>query len=196
MTELWQRSSREIYRNRWLGLREDEVEYPDGSTALYTVLERPDFATIVPWDGGGFWLVQQYRYPVGGREWEFPQGSWPVGCSGTAADLAVLELAEETGLSARSWTHLGRLWTGYALSTQAFDVFLATELTAGQPSRELTEQDMVHKWFAEAEVRAMIRDGRLRDVHTIAALTLYDLGQSTPPAHPGFAPLGPAPAPP
>lgn len=177
MSDIRQRTTREIYRNRWLGIREDEVEYPDGSTALYTVLERADFATVVPRDGDGFWLVQQYRYPVGSREWEFPQGSWPVGRSGPAADLAVLELAEETGLSARSWRHLGRLWTGYALSEQAFDVFLATGLTKGEPRRELTEQDMVHAWFADGELRAMIRDGRLRDVHTVAALALYDLTQ-------------------
>lgn len=172
--------SREIYRNRWLTVREDEVEYPDGSPALYTVLERADFATVVPWADGGFWLVQQYRYPVGRREWEFPAGSWPPGREGTAAELAELELREETGFSAATWTHLGRLWSGYALSAQAFDVFLASDLTPGPPQREHTEQDMVHQWFAEAELREMICDGRLGDVHTVAALALYDLREPRP----------------
>ena len=76
MKDIRQLASREIYRNPWLRLREDEVEFPDGSTGVYAVVDKQDFVTVVPWSDGGFWLVQQFRYPVGSREWEFPQGGW------------------------------------------------------------------------------------------------------------------------
>ena len=33
---------------------------------------------------------------------------------------------------------------------------------------------MVHQWFPEATVRAMIIDGLLVDAHSVAALGLYD----------------------
>jgi 8-oxo-dGTP pyrophosphatase MutT (NUDIX family) len=173
--EIRQRTSREVYASPWLRLREDEVEYGDGTISTYAVVEKPDFVTVLPWQDDGFWLVQQYRYAVGSRQWEFPQGGWPPGHSGTAAELAEAELAEETGLRAGRWARLGRLFGAYGYSNQSFDVFLATELTAGSPSREDTEQGMVHKWFAATEVLAMVRNGELADSHSVAALTLYDL---------------------
>lgn len=178
MSEIEQRASREIYANAWLRLREDEIEYADGSRGRYAVVEKPDFVTILPWENDGFWLVQQYRYAVGSREWEFPQGGWPQGHSGSPDELAAAELAEETGLHAQGWTRLGRLFAAYGYSTQAFDVFVATELTAGPSRHEHTEQGRVHRWFAINELRAMIRTGEFADSHSVAALALYDLDNS------------------
>lgn len=169
-----QRASREIFANRWLRLREDEIELPDGSVGQYTVIEKQDFVVVIPYADGGFWLVQQYRYPVGSREWEFPQGGWPTGSSGTQRQLAEAELAEETGLRAAEIAHLGQLFAAYGYSNQSFDVFLASGLTEGEPDREHTEQDMVHRWFAEDELRAMVRRGEFADSHSVAALTLFD----------------------
>jgi 8-oxo-dGDP phosphatase len=175
VSEIRQLGSREIFANRWLRLREDEIEYADGTPGTYTVVEKSDFVTVLPLEDDGFWLVQQYRYAVGSRQWEFPQGGWPQGRDGTTAELAAAELAEETGLTARRWRRLGRLFAAYGYSTQSFDVFLATDLTSGEPRREHSEQDMVHRWFAVADVRAMVRAGEFADSHSVAALALYDL---------------------
>lgn len=170
-----QLASREVYRNAWLRLREDDIEYPDGGLSIYTVLERPDFVTVIPYENGGFWLVQQYRYPLAKRAWEFPQGAWGHGRSGSVRELAAAELAEETGLRADELVQLGTLDTSPGLSSQRFHVFLATGLTPGEPERELSEADMVHEWRAEGEVRAMIGRGELTDSHSVAALALFDL---------------------
>jgi len=172
--EIRQTFSREVYRNPWLSVREDEIEYPDGSTGTYAVVEKQDFVLVVPFTGDGFWLVEQFRYTVGARVWEFPQGGWPAGHSGTTDELAVAELAEETGLRAGSMRHLGRLYAAYGYCGQSYDVYLATELTEGAPEREFTEQDMVHRWVPSDELRAMVRDGRFPDAHSVAALTLFD----------------------
>jgi 8-oxo-dGTP pyrophosphatase MutT (NUDIX family) len=176
--DIRQRATREVYRNPWLRLREDEIEYADGSTGSYAIVEKPDFVTVLPLADEGFWLVQQYRYAVGSREWEFPQGGWSAGHSGTQQELAAAELAEETGLRAERFTHLGRLFASYGYSSQAFDVFLATGLTEGEHRREATEQDMVHRWFPADEVRAMIRAGSFADSHSVAALALFELRRS------------------
>jgi len=175
VNDIRQLSSREVFANRWLRLREDDIEYSDGTTGLYTVLEKGDFGVVLPYTHRGFWLVQQFRYPVGRREWEFPQGGWPYGATGTAEQLAAAELVEETGLSAARFEHLGRLYAAYGYSSQSFDVYLATGLTAGEPRREASEADMVHAFFAEDEVRAMIARGEFRDSNSIAALALFDL---------------------
>jgi hypothetical protein len=56
-------------------VREDAVRRPDGSTGTYGVVDRPDVALIIPADGELLHLVEQYRYPVAGRRWEFPSGT-------------------------------------------------------------------------------------------------------------------------
>lgn len=167
-----QLSSRLAYSSPHLRLREDEIQYADGSPGLYSYLDKADFALIVPYDRGGFWLVEQYRYPIGRRMWEFPQGGWAAGKSGTQEELAVTELREEVGATATGLRHLGHLFASYGYSNQGFDVFLATGLTLGEPHREATEQDMRHQWFSEDELVAMIASGTLQDAHSVAAWAL------------------------
>jgi 8-oxo-dGTP pyrophosphatase MutT (NUDIX family) len=169
-------SSREVYRNPWIRVREDVVERADGSTGVYGVVEKPDFAVVLPRDGDGFWLVEQFRHPVGRRSWEFPQGTWSQGGSGTAEELARAELAEETGIRAGTLRRLGHLDLAPGLMTQGFDVWLATDLTSGPTAREATEADMRSAFVAETELRAMIGDGRFTDSPSLAAYSLLLLG--------------------
>ncbi|MEU4238512.1 NUDIX hydrolase [Actinoplanes sp. NPDC026619] len=169
-------SSRIVYRNPWMTVREDEIRRPDGSPGIFGVVEKPDFALVLPRWTDGFWMVEQFRYPVGRRAWEFPQGSWGSGAAGDQVALARQELAEETGLRAESMTHLGHLYEAYGFSTQGFDVYLADELTEGPPEREAGEQDMIHRRVSDREITAMIRSGSIVDAPSLAALTLYRLG--------------------
>ncbi|GAB4058186.1 NUDIX domain-containing protein [Catellatospora paridis] len=168
-------STRVVYRNPWMTVREDEVRRADGSAGVYGVVEKPDFALVLPRWQDGFWLVEQFRYPVGRRAWEFPQGSWGRGADGDQAALARQELAEETGLRAGSLRHLGHLYEAYGFSNQGFDVYLATDLAAGAHDREASEQDMVHRACTDAEISEMIRSGQIVDAPSLAALTLYRL---------------------
>src|SRR5690606_9465793 len=69
-------NSRVVYRNPWMTVREDVIRHADGSPGIYGVVEKPDFALVLPRWSRGFWLVEQYRYPVGRRACKFPQGSW------------------------------------------------------------------------------------------------------------------------
>jgi 8-oxo-dGTP pyrophosphatase MutT (NUDIX family) len=165
-------SSREVYRNPWTRVREDVVELADGSSSIYGVVERPDFALVLPAERDGFWLVEQYRHPVGRRTWEFPQGGWTAGSSGTPDELARTELAEETGLRAARLDHLGRLDLAPGLMTQRFDVWHATDLTPGPTAREASEADMRTAFVPRAELHAMIADGRFTDSPSLAAYSL------------------------
>ena len=156
-----------------MSVREDEVVLPDGQSGRYGVVDKPDFALVVPReDDGSLWLVEQYRYPVRRRSWEFPQGSWPSGADGSPAELARAELREETGLRAADLAHLGRLHEAPGFCSQGFDVWLATGLVAGSPEREATEQGMRTMRVTDAELRRMVRDGELVDAATVAAYAL------------------------
>lgn len=175
MDDVRRLGSREVYRSQWMSVREDDVEFAGGTRGVYSVVDKPDFVVVLARENDGFWLVQQYRYPVGSRQWEFPQGGWPPGHDGPAEELAAAELREETGVRAGTLVHLGRLFAAYGYSSQAFDVYLATALATGPAAPEETEADMIHEWRSDADVRAMIRSGEFADAHSLAALQLYDL---------------------
>jgi 8-oxo-dGDP phosphatase len=173
-------SSRIVYENRWMSVREDGIQRADGSAGIYGVIDKPDFALVIPVDRGGFHLVEQFRYPVGARSWEFPQGTLPDRRHGDPAELARLELAEETGLQAARLDHLGRLHAAPGHSSQGMDVFLATHLSPGPSRREVEEQDMRQRWVARQEFEDLIRRGVIRDAHTVAAYALLLLLWRTP----------------
>ncbi|MFL6121577.1 NUDIX domain-containing protein [Actinophytocola sp.] len=168
-------ASRVVYTNPWLTLREDQVERIDGSRGVYSVLDAPDFAVVLPFENDGFHLVEQYRYPMRARTWEFPSGSFPAGVTGTPAELAAAELAEETGLTAGHLERLGALHPANSVTGQAAHVFLATDLTPGEPHREVTEVDMRQDWFPRAEVERMLREGEITDGPTLGAYLLLTL---------------------
>jgi 8-oxo-dGTP pyrophosphatase MutT (NUDIX family) len=162
--------TREVYRSRWMRLREDAIVRADGTAGIYGVLEKPDFAIIIPrHDDGSFTLVEQYRYPIGARCLEFPQGADEKNPAIDPLELARQELAEETGLRASSVTLLGQLHHAYGYSSQGMSIVLATGLTQGETERETEEQGMTVVRVAGDELADMIRDGRIRDESSVAA---------------------------
>lgn len=167
-------TSRIAYENPWMTVREDQVRWPDGSTGLYGVVEKPDFAVVAPRGEAGWWMVEQFRYTIGRRVWELPQGGWAPGRTGEPLELARAELVEETGLTAETLEHLGHFHASYGFSSQGFDVWLATGLTEGEPRREPTEGDMVHRFVRDDELWSMIATGAIVDAHTLVALALYE----------------------
>jgi ADP-ribose pyrophosphatase len=167
-------SSTVVYRNRWMLLREDAIVYADGRPGVYGVVEKNDFAVVAAVGDGKIHLVEQYRYAVGQRFWELPQGA-AYDPSIDPLTLAHAELREETGLVAGSMVHAGRLFQGYGYSTQAYDVYLATALEQGPVQREAEEQGMVTQAFDLAVFEAMLKDGTIRDASTLAAFALLRL---------------------
>ena len=165
--------SREIYRNRWMVLREDEIRRPDGSVGIYSVVDKPTFALVMAYDGQRFRLVEQFRYPLGVRRWEFPQGTAPDLAHVEPAQLAERELREETGLRATSFEVLGQVDVAPGMSSQRGWVFLATGIVEGESEREHEEQDMVSAWFSRADVEEMIGSGVVTDAQSIAAYGLF-----------------------
>ena len=92
-------STKPIYRNRWLALREDSVELPDGRTTIYGVVSCGNCVGVLPFiDRHTVLLVRQYRYVAGRATWEMPTGGVHQG--ETVEEAAQRELAEEAGYRA------------------------------------------------------------------------------------------------
>jgi 8-oxo-dGTP pyrophosphatase MutT (NUDIX family) len=156
-------------------VREDDIRRSDGSPGIYGVVDKPDYALVIPLQDDHLHLVEQFRYPLGRRRWEFPQGTAPNMADSPPAELAARELREETGLRAGKLEELGVLDLAPGLSSQRGRVFLATDLTDGHPEREQEEQDMRSAWFSRARVEAMISSGELTDAQSVAAYALLVL---------------------
>jgi ADP-ribose pyrophosphatase len=175
-------SSREIYRNHWMRLREDEIVRSNGQRGIFGVVDKEDAAIIIPIDighagGDCIWLVEQFRYTIQQRAIELPQGSWERVVE-NPEDLARGELKEETGLEAEQMTFLGSNWIAYGLMRQRQHVFLATGLKATGRKPDAEEHDMIVHRVPIAEFEQMILDGAIGDVCTLAAWGLYLLWKS------------------
>ena len=176
-------ASRVVYKNRWMSVREDQVERADGSPGIYSVIDKPTAAMIIPVEGsitdGHLHLIEQFRYPVSKRFLEFPGGAWEDDPAADPAALARGELREETGLIAGRLDYVGFLYFAYGMSSQGFHIYRATELVQGEPDPEHTEQDLIVKRVSVPEFEALCRDNIIRDSASIAAWALLKARNDT-----------------
>jgi ADP-ribose pyrophosphatase len=173
--ELETLTTRVVYENRWMRVREDRTRRRDGKEGIYGVVDKVDFCVIAAIDRGALYLVEQFRYPVGERFWELPQGSWEDRPQVDHREVARAELKEETGLSAGSLQYVAHLFLAYGFCTQGYHVYLASELEVGEPTLEDDEQGLISRAFPLSEVEAMVCDGRIKDATTVAVLGLLKL---------------------
>jgi ADP-ribose pyrophosphatase len=177
-------SSREVYRNRWMRLREDQILRSNGEKGIYGVVEKHDAAIILPLDlsvdlsgeegrgQGRVWLVEQFRYTIEERALELPQGGWEREIE-HPEELARGELREEIGMNAASMTHLGFTWIAYGFTRQKQHVFLATGLTPAERDPDAEEHDLSVHSVTISDFERMMLDGTIRDCSTLAAWGLY-----------------------
>ena len=167
-------SSREVYRNPWLRVREDQVERSNGARGIYGVVDKDDCAIVIPIQGETIYLVEQFRYTVQKRCLELPQGGWETG-EVDPEELARGELREETGLVAATMTYLGTNWIAYGFVRQKEHVYLATGIQPAGADPDPEEHDLVLRPVSIREFEEMILDGTIRDTCTLAAWGLYRL---------------------
>lgn len=121
--------SKVVYKNKWMSVREDDIARPSGEKGIYGVVDKPDCAVILAVDEGRIHLVQQYRYTVQQRCWEFPQGAWESNPDADHLALAKGELKEETGLKAESMIYLGQQYIAYGFLNQTCHIYYASQLS-------------------------------------------------------------------
>jgi ADP-ribose pyrophosphatase len=169
-------SSRDVYRNPWLTVREDQILRSNGEPGIYGVVDKEDSAIIIPLDldrcEPRIWLVEQFRYTIQERCLELPQGGWET--SGVdPEELARGELKEELGLHAAQMIYLGSLWIAYGFAKQKQHVFLAMGLTPTETDPDPEEHDLLAHSVTVSEFEQRMLDGTIRDNCTLSAWGLY-----------------------
>jgi 8-oxo-dGTP pyrophosphatase MutT (NUDIX family) len=115
-------------------------------------------------------LVGQWRYALNRHSWEIPRG----GSAPHEADMLITaqrELAEEVGIIAQHWELLGVVDVCNGVSDDMQSLFLATELSE-TPMNLDPEEDIVVDWRPFDEVVAMVMDGRITEVCSVAAVLM------------------------
>lgn len=169
----WQTvSTRMVYDNPWIRVREDQVIHPDGRPGIYGVVHYKNLAIgIVAIDDEGYvHLVGQHRYPLNRYSWEIPEGGGAEGEDPLHA--AQRELLEETGLTARDWKLVGEADLSNSVSDERAFWFLATGLTQGEAAPEGTEV-LKRKRVPLAEALDMIDRREITDALSIIALLQF-----------------------
>jgi len=170
-------ATREVYRNPWLSMREDQILRSNGKPGIYSVIDKEDCAIIIPIEGETVYLVEQFRYTIQQRAIELPQGGWEMS-NIDPEELARGELKEELGLHAEHMTYLGTLWIAYGFANQKQHVFLATGLTPTETEPDPEEHDLVMRTATIPEFEQMMLNGIIRDNCTLSAWALYQLWKS------------------
>ncbi len=166
----WRTLSSEIkYDNPWIEVTEHQVIAPAGSPGIYGTVHFKNLAVgvLVIGEEGETWLVGQYRYAGDVYTWEIPEGGGPRDVEPLIS--AQRELMEETGIQARNWQKLLEMDLSNSTTDEHAVVFVATGLRFGEATPEETELLTLRK-LAFPELYAMVLDGRIADVMTVAAV--------------------------
>jgi ADP-ribose pyrophosphatase len=158
-------SSEILHQGKFLTLKLDTVELPDGKHATREFVVHPGAVMILPvFDDGRVLLERQYRYPVEKVFLEYPAGK--IDPNEDELACAKRELLEETGYTAREWFFITRIHPVISYSTEFIDLFLARGLTEGE--RRLDEGEFLETLIAEPkQVFEWIKSGKISDVKTI-----------------------------
>ena len=170
MTEK-QLSSEYKFRGRIMTARVDEVSLPNGKTAPREVARHIGASAVLPIDDrGNVLLVRQYRAPIDRVTMEIPAGKLDFKGE-DRLEAAKRELREETGASAKKWTHLTDLLSSVGFCDECISVYLAEGLSYGDADPDDDEfLNLVRIPFAEAV--DMVMHNQLRDAKTIASILM------------------------
>jgi ADP-ribose pyrophosphatase len=163
-----QLATRPVYQNRWISVREDQVEMPDGRTTIYGVVTCAGCVGVLPFvDPDTVVLVGQYRYVFGAFYWEMPTGAMKPGEREEAA--VQRELAEEAGYEADRLVKLCAYHTSKSVVDETANIYLAEGLRPVARSADPTEFIEVRAFPFDQVVRMVERD-EIKDSMTIIAV--------------------------
>ena len=160
-----------VFKGRVAEVHKVGVKMPDGRVVQRDWIRYNGAAVILPiLDDGSIVLIRNYRFAVEETLYELPAGMLEPGEDPAVG--AARELTEETGYTAGRIEKLGQYYTGPGSCNELMHAFVAIDLSAGPQKLEVYEQ-IEAVAVSDADVRAMVADGRIHDAKTIATMGLW-----------------------
>ncbi|MHB8413536.1 MAG: NUDIX hydrolase [Candidatus Acidiferrales bacterium] len=164
-------SSKTLFRGRVFNVRRDTVIEPGGVRATRDLVVHNGSVVVLPvLDDGRLLLIRQYRHSVGGYLWELVAGR--IEPREQPLPGAERELLEETGYTARRWQKILDLFPTPGFVSERMVVYVARNLRPGLAHPEADERITVRA-FSSREMETWIRNGKLRDAKSVAAILYY-----------------------
>jgi len=165
-------TTREVYKNKWMRLREDVAEMPNGKTTIYGVCEFGQCVGVLPFvDAEHVVMVRQYRYVFGeNQRWEMPTGGWMP--HETFEEAAQRELIEEVGYRAGHLQAINTNFTSKSVCQELAHLYIGHDLMPVNPAEVVPDETE----FLEvgilpfADVLQMVIDSDIRDSMTVIAV--------------------------
>ncbi|GAA4786116.1 NUDIX hydrolase [Microbacterium gilvum] len=164
-----------VYEGAIWDVVSERFAYGDGELTRQFIAHPGAVAVVALDDEGRVLLIQQYRHPIGERDWEIPAGLLDV-AGEDPVDAARRELAEEADIRAAQWDDLGAVHLSPGSSSELIRLFLARDLarTAEAFARDGEEADIRVEWVPFADAVDAVVAGRFRNATTGMALLLAD----------------------
>lgn len=166
-------ASEKIYDGKILNVEKWQVKCANGADAIREVVLHKGAAAVVPlFEDGTVLLVRQHRVAIDRMTLEIPAGKLDS-ADEDPLDCAVRELKEETGLTAKTMTHLNTIFTTPGFCTEKIALYLARGLTEGETHPDEDEFLSLIRMPLQEAIEMAARN-EIRDAKTISALLLVD----------------------
>jgi 8-oxo-dGTP pyrophosphatase MutT (NUDIX family) len=161
-------ASRREHQGRVIEVSTEVLRYANGREYDLDFVRHPGAAAVVAIDAAGrVCVVRQYRHGIADFMWEIPAGKLD---RGEAPDVcAVRELAEETGVTARSWLAMGVYVPAPSIFTEIIHLYLARDLDIGVATPDVDEE-LELAWLPLEDAIGMVQRGEWNDGKTAMAL--------------------------
>ncbi len=166
-------ASRPVFNGEILKVRVDEVRMPSGHVVEREIITHGGAVGIIPvTEDNKIILVEQYRHAVAKMLLEIPAGKLDPGEA--PEDCARRELIEETNQAPGRLTPISSFFTSPGYSNEIFHLYVAEDLS--QEVAEEAEEEIVGVVEVTVdEAVQMIKDGRIEDGKTIAAIGMIKI---------------------
>lgn len=162
-------ASKPVYENKWMRLREDIAQLPDGRTTLYGVVTFGECVGVLPFvDEDHVVLCRQYRYVFDeNHRWEMPTGGIKPGES--PEEAALRELQEEVGYTAGRLEWVSSYYPSKSSCDETAHLYLGFELTRSVLPPDETEFFEIATFPFEQAVE-MVSRSEIRDSMSVIAI--------------------------
>jgi len=164
-------SSKEVLKNKLFTVVDEVARDSSGFEIHRNIVRHPGSAVMLAVDEEErILLVKQFRLPAEKDLWELPAGRIDPG--ETPLQAAKRELQEETGYRAKKWVKLISYWASPGYVAEKMNLFLAVNLTAGEP-RPMGDERIEAAWFSRKKLGKWIADGKLEDGKTLVGYFMW-----------------------
>ena len=140
------------------------------------VIRHPGAVVLLPiLDDGRVVMIENTRATVGETLLELPAGTREPGED--AIVTASREMIEETGYTAGKLDLIHEFYSAPGICDELMLMYRATELVAGDPQREATEQ-IVNRIVTREQIVQLMGDGTIRDAKTLVGLYAFLASQT------------------